>query len=104
MNCKLPIGSAMGLAVLLLMAIAASGANDGAGLYKTKCAGCHGQGGEGKPAMKAPTLKGTSWDVDRITQHITKGELASKAPHKKGISGLSEAQAKAIAEFVKMLK
>jgi hypothetical protein len=37
-------------------------------------------------------------------QHITKGEPDSKAPHNKGISGVNDAQAKAIAEFVKTLK
>jgi hypothetical protein len=37
-------------------------------------------------------------------EHLTKGEATSKAPHNKGISGLNEAQAKAIADFVKTLK
>jgi hypothetical protein len=36
--------------------------------------------------------------------HIRKGEAASKPPHNKGIAGLTEDQAKAIAEFVKSLK
>jgi cytochrome c len=78
-------------------------ADDGAALYKAKCAGCHGAGGEGKPAVKAPALKGTALDADKITQHITKGEPNSKPPHKKGIAGLTDAQAKAIADFVKAL-
>jgi mono/diheme cytochrome c family protein len=79
-------------------------ADDGAALYKKKCAGCHGATGEGKPAVKAPALKGTSWETDKITEHITKGEASSKPPHKKAISGLTEEQAKAIAEYVKILK
>jgi len=54
--------------------------------------------------MKAPALKGTALDVDKITQHITKGEPESKPPHKKGIAGVTEEQAKSIAEFVKTLK
>jgi cytochrome c len=89
---------------LLILPMLSSGAEDGAALFKTKCAACHGASGEGKPGMKAPALKGTSWDTDRIVQHITKGEADSKAPHNKGISGLNDAQAKAIAEFVKTLK
>jgi len=104
MNCKSLVRNAMAVSLLLVVPVVARAADDGAALYKTKCAGCHGQGGEGKPAIKAPVLKGTSWDVDRIVQHITKGEETSKAPHKKGISGVSEAQAKSIAEFVKSLK
>ena len=79
-------------------------AQDGAGLYKTKCAGCHGATGEGKPAMKAPALKGTNLDVQKIAQHVTKGEPGSKAPHNKGIAGVSEEQATAIAEYIKTLK
>ena len=68
------------------------------------CAACHGANGEGKPAIKAPALKGTQLDVGQITQHLTKGEPTSKAPHNKGISGLSDDQAKAIAEYIKALK
>lgn len=86
------------------MPAVASGAVDGAGLYKTKCAACHGASGEGKPGMKAPALKGTSLDAAQIAQQITKGKPDSKAPHTKGISGVNDAQAKAIAEFIKTLK
>ena len=88
---------------MLLLVTLTRGADDGAALYKSKCSGCHGASGEGKPAMKAPALKGTTWDVDKITQHLTKGEAGAKAPHNKAISGLTEAQAKAIAEYVKTL-
>ena len=104
MTCKPRTQTLIGLAILLFVPAAARGADDGAALYKTKCAPCHGASGEGKPGMKAPALKGISWDAARITQHITKGESDAKAPHNKGISGVSEAQAKAIAEFVKTLK
>jgi len=79
-------------------------AEDGAALYKSKCAGCHGANGEGKPALKAPALKGTKLDATQIVQHLIKGEPQSKAPHNKGMSGLNEEQAKAIADFVSTLK
>jgi len=104
MRCKSLIRNTAGVALLLAIPTASWSANDGAALYKTKCAGCHGASGEGKPAMKAPALKGTALDVDKITQHITKGEPESKPPHKKGIAGVTEEQAKSIAEFVKTLK
>ena len=71
---------------------------------KTKCAGCHGASGEGKPAIKAPALKGTNLKVSQLVEQIAKGESGSKAPHNKGIAGLNDEQAKAIAEFVKTLK
>jgi len=97
------IRNALVITVLAASPAVSWAAEDGAALYKAKCAGCHGAGGEGKPAVKAPALKGTALDADKITQHITKGEPNSKPPHKKGIAGLTDAQAKAIADFVKAL-
>jgi cytochrome c553 len=104
MRRKAVIGATSLVTAMVIFPMLSFGAEDGAALYKTKCAPCHGASGEGKPVIKAPALKGTSWDVDRIVQHITKGEPDSKAPHNKGISGVNDAQAKAIAEFVKTLK
>jgi len=79
-------------------------AQDGADLYKKKCSGCHGASGEGKPAMKAPALKGTQLDASQIAEHTAKGNPQSKAPHNKPFAGIDEQQAKAIAEYVKTLK
>jgi mono/diheme cytochrome c family protein len=53
--------------------------------------------------MKAPAVKGTSLGADQIVQHLTKGEASSKAPHNKGMPGMTEEQAKAIADYVKSL-
>jgi mono/diheme cytochrome c family protein len=74
---------------------------DGASIYKQKCASCHGASGEGKG--KAPALKTTSMSVDIIVSHIMKGDM-SKDPHRKPIPGLTEDQAKAVAQFVKSLQ
>jgi hypothetical protein len=83
MNCKLVLS----LATMLLVVASASWAAD-----------------DGKPAIKAPAVKGTTMDVGQLVDHITKGESGSKAPHNKGIAGLSDTQAKAIAEYIKALK
>ena len=83
-------------ATLVVTSTALLASGDGAALYKTKCAGCHGANGEGKPAVKAPALKGTSLDTNKIVEHVTKGEPQSKPPHNKGISGLTDEQAKAL--------
>jgi cytochrome c len=92
------------LAVCSLAAsVGAKAADDGAAIYKSRCAVCHGANGEGKPAVKAPALKGTSKDVDQLIAHITNGEPASKPPHNKGIPGITEEQAKSIAQFIKTL-
>jgi mono/diheme cytochrome c family protein len=103
MKHRTSVGNALGLGLLLVVPSISLAADDGAALYKSKCAGCHGASGEGKPAVKGPSLKATTLDADKIVQHITKGDPNSKPPHKKGIAGLTEAQAKAIAEFVKTL-
>lgn len=89
---------------LLIASLASLAAEDGSALYKKKCAGCHGANGEGKPAMKAPTLKGSTLDSTQLVNHITKGEPSSKAPHNKGMGGISDEQARSIAEYVKTLQ
>ena len=76
-------------------------AADGAATYKAKCAACHGPEGQGKVG---PALKGTALTADQITDLLTKGEDAKKAPHKKAISSLSPEDAKAVADYVKTLK
>jgi mono/diheme cytochrome c family protein len=68
MNCKLIVKLA---AVLLIGSTASWSADDGAALYKSKCAGCHGANGEGKPTIKAPAVKGTKLDSDELVAHIT---------------------------------
>ncbi len=94
------------LIVLLVMALSAvltlsALAQDGAATYKTKCAGCHGAEGQGKVG---PALKGTSLTDAQITDLLTKGDDAKKAPHKKALSGLTADDAKAVTTFVKTLK
>ena len=92
------------LAVVVVMAFAGSlawAADDGAAIYKTKCAACHGPAGEGK---MGPALKGTSHTAEQIADFVTKGEAGKKAPHGKPMSGLTAEQAKAVADFVKTLK
>jgi mono/diheme cytochrome c family protein len=81
------------LAALAMMMSTAAFGEDGAVLYKAKCAMCHGAAGEGK---SAPAIKGKA-DVADV---ITKGGLA-KAPHTKPVAGVTDDQAKAIATFLK---
>ena len=95
----------VGVTLMFLFATSSlSLAADGAALFKGKCAGCHGAGGEGKAGMKTPALKGTTLSADQIAEHLTKGEASSKAPHNKGMAGMTDEQAKAIADYVKSLK
>ncbi len=81
------------MAALAMMMSTAAFAEDGAAIYKTKCAMCHGATGEGK---MAPALKGKA----NVADVILKGGL-TKAPHKAPIAGVTADQAKAIATFLK---
>jgi cytochrome c len=76
-------------------------AQDGAALYKTKCAACHGAAGEGKVG---PSLQKTALTQQQITDLLTKGAEGKKAPHSKAVSGLTADQAAALATYVGTLK
>jgi len=78
-------------------------AQDGAALYKSKCAMCHGAAGEGK-AGGPPSLQKTTLTPAQITDLLTKGAEGKKAPHSKAVSGLTADQAAAIATYVGTLK
>ena len=91
----------MSLLVLGLMSGISFAAEDGAAIYKTKCAGCHGAAGEGKVG---PALKGTALTNAQIEDALLKGAAGKKAPHAKPIAGLTADQAAAVATYVKSLK
>jgi alcohol dehydrogenase (cytochrome c) len=76
-------------------------AQDGATLYKSKCAMCHGAAGEGKIG---PSLQKTSLSTAQIADLVSKGAAGKKAPHSKPIAGLTAEQATAVATFVGTLK
>jgi mono/diheme cytochrome c family protein len=94
----------MFVALLAFASTLAWSAEDGAALFKAKCAGCHGAAGEGKPAMKAPALKGTKLSESDISGLLTKGAADKKMPHSKAVPGLTADQATAVAGYVKSLK
>jgi mono/diheme cytochrome c family protein len=79
-------------ALAMMLSIAAFAAEDGAALYKAKCAACHGASAEGKGA--APALKGKTNVVDVLTNGGKKG-IHAKA------FNVTPDQAKAIAGFLK---
>ena len=76
-------------------------AEDGGALYKAKCAGCHGAMGEGKIG---PSLQKTSMSEKQVADLLTNGTAGKKAPHAKGVSGLTADQATAVATYVASLK
>jgi cytochrome c len=85
------------LFVVSLFAGMAFAAEDGAAIYKAKCAMCHGPDGAGK---SGPALKGQS--AAAVTGVLTSG--GKKAPHTKAMAALTPDQVKAVADYVAALK
>jgi mono/diheme cytochrome c family protein len=84
-----------------------SWAEDGAALYKTKCAACHSADGAGKPAAKIPSLTSDESkkmsDAD-LTDFIANGGPSKKATHAFASKGLTPEQVKAIVTEVRNLQ
>jgi mono/diheme cytochrome c family protein len=80
-------------AVALMMMTSMALAADGAALYKTKCAACHGAAGEGKGTT--PAIKGST----KVVSVVTTGGL--KGIHAKPVAGVTADDAAAIATFLK---
>jgi mono/diheme cytochrome c family protein len=75
----------------------------GASLYEEKCSMCHGSKGEGNPEAGLPAVAGTTMTVDKLITYLTKGDK-EKTIHADPVGDLNEDQAKAVAEYVKVLK
>jgi mono/diheme cytochrome c family protein len=91
------------LALLVTIPLSLWSAENGAATYKEKCAGCHGDKGEGNAAVKFPAVKGIAKTEAQIVEFLMKGETG-KTIHAAPTSGVSEEQAKALATFIKSLK
>jgi mono/diheme cytochrome c family protein len=79
-----------------------SWADDGATLYKAKCAACHGADAAGKPAAKIPSL--ISDDEKKASDaDISKG-ISEKAKHPAAVKGLGAEDVKAIVTYVRSLQ
>jgi mono/diheme cytochrome c family protein len=86
----------MAFAVVVGLTGVARAAEDGAALYKSKCAACHGPNGEG--GKMAPTaIAGKSGDEVAKVINEGKGKM-------KPVKGLTDEQGKAIAQHVSSLK
>jgi cytochrome c553 len=91
----------LGIAVIAALSFAASivraqDAANGEKTYKAKCAACHGANAEGKPAMKAPAVKGKT--ADEIQKQI------STDPKHASLKSLSADQVKELAAYLATLK
>jgi cytochrome c6 len=95
------------LAVLIVAGVSSIAMAQGVAgndVYKSKCAGCHGANGEGKPAMKIKPMKDyASLSEAQLTEVITNGKKgAPPMPAYKG--KLTDAQIKDLVAAIKATK
>jgi mono/diheme cytochrome c family protein len=94
------------LAATVLLAGSMCFAEDGAAIYKSKCAMCHGPTGTPSAGMaKAMGIKPAS---DPAIKALTVAQVNATIKNGKGkmkpVAGLSDAQVTAVAEYFKTLK
>lgn len=96
------------IAVALFILIPSlSWADDGATLFKTKCAACHGVDAAGKPAAKIPSL--ISDDAKKLsdadlTDAIANGGKNKKPTHAFQAKGMTPDQIKMVIEYIRELQ
>ena len=94
------------LATLLVgspLALRSQDTPNGAKIFKSRCAACHGDKGEGTLGGKIPAIKGTSLATEKLVTFITKGGNGTTV-HYSPIVNIDSDGAKAVAEYVKSLK
>lgn len=89
---------------LFLIVPSLSWADDGATLFKAKCAACHGADLAGKPAAKAPSLVSDdakkASDAD-LTDMIANGGKDKKAMHAFANKGVTPDQIKMVVSYIR---
>src|SRR5437588_13107380 len=97
--------------VMLVMTIAValfilipnlSWADDGATIYKAKCAACHGADASGKPAAKIPSLVGD--DVKKMSDDDLAKAIMEKPKHAGIVKSLTPDQVKLIVGHIRTLQ
>lgn len=98
------------LAVSISIPCIASAVDDGASLYRAKCATCHGKQGTGKRSTKAPSLvsdKVKSMSDDTIRDLVasrTNGEMEKKSAHTSLKKRLTSDQITALVAHIRELQ
>ncbi len=97
--------------VMLVMTIAValfilipnlSWAEDGASVYKTRCAACHGADGAGKPAAKIPSLTGD--DAKQLSDADLSKAVTEKPKHAGIAKSLTPDQVKMVVSYIRELQ
>jgi mono/diheme cytochrome c family protein len=94
----------MTIAVALFMLIPnlSWAADDGATIYKAKCAMCHGPDAAGKPAMKAPSL--ISDEAKKKSDDDFAKAITGTAKHTPAVKSLPADDVKAVVAYIRSLQ
>ncbi len=79
-----------------------SWAEDGAAIYKTKCAMCHGADAAGKPAAKIPSL--VSDEAKKQSDDGLAKAVVETAKHPAGVKSIPADDVKAIVAYIRSLQ
>ncbi|HWY57742.1 MAG TPA: cytochrome c [Terriglobales bacterium] len=90
------------VALFILFPSLSWASDDGATLYKAKCAGCHGADATGKPAAKIPSL--VSEDAKKMSDDDLGKAVAEKAKHPGTVKTLPADQIKAVVSYIRSLQ
>lgn len=92
------------VALFLVLPNLSWAADDGAAIYKAKCAACHGADLAGKPAAKIPSLVSDNAkkasDAD-LTDMIANGGKDKKTTHAFTNKGLTPDQTKMVVSYIR---
>jgi cytochrome c553 len=77
-------------------------ADDGATLYKTKCAACHGADAAGKPAAKIPSLIGD--EAKKASDADLAKDVTEKPKHAAIAKSLTPDQVKMVVSYIRDLQ
>jgi mono/diheme cytochrome c family protein len=99
---KLALLVAMIAVALFILIPNLSWADDGATIYKAKCAACHGADASGKPAAKIPSL--VSDEVKKMSDEDISKAVTEKPKHAGMTKSLTPDQVKAAVSYIRSLQ
>src|SRR3984893_4213674 len=90
------------VALFLVLPNLSWAADDGATIYKAKCAACHGADAAGKPAAKIPSL--VSDDLKKASDDDRAKAVTEKAKHPGTVKSLPPDQVKMVVSYIRTLQ
>ncbi len=90
------------IALFMLIPNLSWAADDGATIYKAKCAACHGADATGKPAAKIPSL--VSDDFKKLSDDDLAKGITETAKHPGTVKTLTPDQSKMVVTYIRGLQ